>query len=274
MVNKVVKLAIIAGVIGYLAKRIWEHYQRSDPNKPRSSDGSSDPTAPVAEPEPQPEELPQWSLAKLKECTGLNGNPKCVSLKGIVYDVSSNDDGAYDPPSEYHSFLGHDCTYAYAHYSTDATDLDKDARDCMDSQFLQGFIEHYEHIKHYPKVATLIDPPCNGVSVPEEQSISTPGSNEVGGRRLQVIAGGQASPSPEPNLDSSWAQEWEEGFVDPATLMTDSMVEISSQNSTPITSPTKDEAPDATASTTVDTNRATRTVGPKTPEGGYFVGDY
>jgi len=186
MVNKVVKLAIIAGVIGYLVKRIWEHYHRSDPNKPRSSDGSSDPTAPVAEPEPQPEELPQWSLAKLKECTGLNGNPKCVSLKGIVYDVSSNDDGAYDPPSEYHSFLGHDCTYAYAHYSTDATDLDKDARDCMDSQFLQGFIEHYEHIKHYPKVATLIDPPCNGVSAPEEQSISTPERNEV---RVGVFPG-------------------------------------------------------------------------------------
>eukprot|EP00658_Telonema_sp_P-2_P083648 TRINITY_DN9116_c0_g1_i5.p1 TRINITY_DN9116_c0_g1~~TRINITY_DN9116_c0_g1_i5.p1 ORF type:complete len:237 (+),score=36.87 TRINITY_DN9116_c0_g1_i5:161-871(+) len=204
--SKLIKMAVLAGVVGYLAKKLWEK-MRTKPD-----DTSKHPT-----PDPSVDEIQevvQMTLDQLHECNGENGKPMLVSVKGDIYDVSSNPMGLYDNGSEYHGFLGHDCTYAFAHSSTRfERDLDRDASCLGPSQrrALEGYLFLYAQ-NGYPKVGRLVDPPWN--SQPRSQVNHDPTVDTRVQRRVDVLANQQnvSAPvaSPPGDLDSQWADEWQQ----------------------------------------------------------------
>jgi membrane-associated progesterone receptor component len=198
---RVLKYAVITGLLGYLAKKLLDRLRAKEPDPPEN-------------PQPAPSEVEsrEMTLDQLHQCDGKDGNPMYVSIRGLIYDVSSNPDGLYEQGSDYHNFLGHDCTYAFAHNSLNfEEDLDRGASKLglWEREALAGWICKYEE-QRYPKVGLLKDAPWKADAAEAPAAAPTP--DPAIRRRVGVLANQQGTPaeaSPTEAGQSRAIEEWE-----------------------------------------------------------------
>jgi predicted heme/steroid binding protein len=91
----------------------------------------------------------------------LAATPAALSLRGVVYDVSSAPD-VYGPEGTYSALVGHDASYAFAKSSKDAADLDKfdlSSLSARENMTLNGWAEMLE-AKGCSTLGRLVQPPA------------------------------------------------------------------------------------------------------------------
>lgn len=165
--------------------------------------------------EPEERDPPRdFTLAQLRKFNGEedpNGSPFdgtkgkiYISLKGEVYDTSSAA-SMYGVGGPYHIFAGHDCSYAMATMSLNDEDLDKldlSGLSSVELGTLDEWIQKFKHVREYPVVGRLCEPPprkpmklasiaeFNGGSKTPEGRVNPPVLIAVTGKVFDVSFGG------------------------------------------------------------------------------------
>jgi len=165
--QQVAKRAAIFAALCYVFKKMWDRWNSDDEPPSLEPQQSIQPAREekLAQPSPAAKEEPpasrEMTVAELKNCDGKDNGPMYIALKGRIFDVESNKP-MYEEGSDYHHFLGHDCSYAYAHHSLDTEDLDRSCQQLsrFQEQLLEDWISGYLE-KGYPEVGVLLDAPWN-----------------------------------------------------------------------------------------------------------------
>jgi membrane-associated progesterone receptor component len=173
-----------------------------------SSSSSSSSASASASASGEEEEPPRdFTTTQLREFDGEGDKPIYVSLRGVVYDVSSARD-FYGKGSGYHCFAGREASRAMAKLSFEESELSStrlDDLNAMELDCLDNWIDKFKNYKCYPVRGRCSEPPAVRVfkrselaafkgdakNSPPEGRVDAPILLGINGKVLDVSYGGK-----------------------------------------------------------------------------------